>query len=95
MIIFNPTNIVKNLAINSPQLLFMIASLPEINCNTFSFEKWKNKINLQCIEYDNLETNWRIISCGMITMNHINIKHISELIDVCKDKNFEELLNFI
>lgn len=121
MIVFNPTNIVKNLAINSPQLLFMIASLPEINCNTFSFEKWKNKIKLIVKEqpdyshyiidfYDEYNADkctkiryvrhraYGMVSWGIFGTNEhfaLDTKSMSELINTCKNKNIEELLNFI
>lgn len=41
---FDPIKIIKTLAINDPKLLIMIASLPEINCDTFEFEKWGGQI---------------------------------------------------
>lgn len=41
---FDPLKIIKALAISDPKLLIMIASLPEINCDTFEFEKWGSQI---------------------------------------------------
>lgn len=47
---FDPIKIIKTLASSDPKLLIMIASLPEINCDNFIFEKWKKQVKLSIKE---------------------------------------------